>query len=724
MIHQKSALKLLALCILLANQDALASDQVEVLDTISVSAIESAVQLAHNERKDADNSQVIIHAEQLNQFGDQPLGDALRRVVGVSFSGANRAREVQLRGMGSEYVQVLINGRRLLDASSKRSMQLDRIPSSFVEKVEITLSPLAKHEGQGAAGTINVILKKGAANDQTEIGLGAGYLEHNGPVGDLTLFKTLKHNNLTFNFAGGLQVQRRNESQDNWIFDANGQANGGELGVNKRRFEQGNFLPSLEWVINDKNQLNLQLDYLQTTEFRDDISAELNSDQNAVKRFEVEQRERERQNIGLLGEWIHYYSDDTDLQFNLDLQKAKETTTRHAERFKNTGVMDRKRDRSENVDLSSISPSMSVIQRISDHTVEWGAGGRFETRKEKNSAIENDVVKPSDPTRSYKINEDVVHAFAQDTWAFDANQKLTYGLRLENSSTETIDAEHNAQDKKKFVALPSIQYALAFDENKQFRVGVAKTLRRPELRTLVPTVKTESGTVAKPDEAGNPLLNPETIWGVDTGIDYYFHDMKGLLSANAFYRDFDDKIETMLGTESGRWVARPVNAGSAKLTGIELEARIPLDALSLPQMTLWSNATWAKSRLKSKATDEHRAFLEQPEYLFNIGADYFVDAIDTTFGVHYNWNDGYDQSYKLNSGDYTGQMKKGFGRLDLSSKTQLSKNTSLNVSILNLLAKSEKTSLSNYDSAYQLSDLTLAQEDTYRSVYVKLQSRF
>lgn len=65
--------------------------------TISGAPIESAAQQANAERRAASHSKAVIEAEQLNQFGDQPLGDALRRLVGVSFAGANRAREVQLR---------------------------------------------------------------------------------------------------------------------------------------------------------------------------------------------------------------------------------------------------------------------------------------------------------------------------------------------------------------------------------------------------------------------------------------------------------------------------------------------------------------------------------------------------------------------------------------------------------------------------------------------------
>ena len=156
-MHNRNKNALLGL--LLASCSTPLAAQVISLDSMEISSapIENAVQRAHAERREASNSKAVIEAEQLNQFGDQPLGDALRRLVGVSFAGANRAREVQLRGIGPEYAQVLVNGRRILDANSKRSVQLDRIPSSLVERVEIIRSPLASQEGQGAAGTVNII---------------------------------------------------------------------------------------------------------------------------------------------------------------------------------------------------------------------------------------------------------------------------------------------------------------------------------------------------------------------------------------------------------------------------------------------------------------------------------------------------------------------------------------------------------------------------------------
>ena len=131
-------------------------------------------------------------------------------------------------------------------------------------------------------------------------------------------------------------------------------------------------------------------------------------------------------------------------------------------------------------------------------------------------------------------------------------------------------------------------------------------------------------------------------------------------------------------------------------SGLELEARAPLDVLGLPQLTLWSNATAVHTRLKSEATGETRRFLDQPDYLFNAGADYYLASLRTTFGVNYNWNSGYNQKYRLSSGKTAEADQDAVGRVDISARTQLSENTSLNLSVLNLFAQNEDSCSSSW----------------------------
>lgn len=692
--------------------------------TISGAPIESAAQKANAERRASANSKAVIEAEQLNQFGDQPLGDALRRLVGVSFAGANRAREVQLRGIGPEYAQVLVNGRRILDANSKRSVQLDRIPSSLVERVEIIRTPLANQEGQGAAGTVNIVLKQQATHGSGEIGIGAGHMESNGGLGDATAFYSLGNENVTLNLAGGVQLQRRNESKDTLVSNSNGAA-GGELGSNQRRFEQGNFMPSLELRLNPDNRLNFQLDYLKTTEYRDDVAAELETAQNAVRRTEFEDRNRKRTNLGLLSDWTHQWSDNTELLLSLDLQRADEDTTRDAQRYRANGTLDRTRQRGEDIHMTSVSPNFKVKTVVSDHSLEWGGGARRETRSEGNSDVENGTVKPVNAARTYQIREDITHLFAQDTWALPWGDSLTYGLRLEDAHTRTRDAKGAKQQVSELSPLPSLSYLGHLSANTDWRLGLARTLRRPDMRELSPTITSDSGTLARPDAGGNSDLSPESIWGVDLGLDHFLYDQRGLLSANLFYRVFDDKIENVLSQQTnGRWLSTPQNTGKGQASGLELEARLPLDRLGLPQLTLWSNGTAVHTRLKSEATGETRRFLDQPDYLFNAGADYYVAHLKTTFGVNYNWNSGYSQDYRLTSGKTAEGDQDSVVRVDFSARTQLSDSTSLNFSVLNLFAQNEDSRATTLSNSGLLESNSLTEEGTYRTFYVRLQTAF
>ena len=67
-----------------------------------------------------------------------------------------------LRGIGTEYTQVLINGRRVTGGTNDNTVTVDRIPSELVERIEIIRSPSSDIDSQGIGGTLNVILKEGA----------------------------------------------------------------------------------------------------------------------------------------------------------------------------------------------------------------------------------------------------------------------------------------------------------------------------------------------------------------------------------------------------------------------------------------------------------------------------------------------------------------------------------------------------------------------------------
>ena len=70
--------------------------------------------------------------------------------------------EPSLRGIGSEYTQILINGRRVTGGTNDNTVVVDRIPAELVDRVEIIRSPSSDIDSQGVGGTLNIILKEGA----------------------------------------------------------------------------------------------------------------------------------------------------------------------------------------------------------------------------------------------------------------------------------------------------------------------------------------------------------------------------------------------------------------------------------------------------------------------------------------------------------------------------------------------------------------------------------
>jgi len=114
-------------------------------------------------RVDSTAPTLAYDEEYFQRFEPLSVGDMMKRVPGVSFqSDIGEYAEPSLRGIGSEYTQVLINGRRVTGGTNDNSVVVDRIPAELVERVEIIRSPSSDIDSQGIGGTLNIILKEGA----------------------------------------------------------------------------------------------------------------------------------------------------------------------------------------------------------------------------------------------------------------------------------------------------------------------------------------------------------------------------------------------------------------------------------------------------------------------------------------------------------------------------------------------------------------------------------
>jgi outer membrane receptor for ferrienterochelin and colicins len=114
-------------------------------------------------RVDTPSPTLSYDEEFFQRFEPVSVGDMMKRVPGVVFSDdIGEYAAPSLRGIGTEYTQVLINGRRVTGGTNDNTVAVDRIPSELVERIEIIRSPSADIDSQGIGGTLNIILKEGA----------------------------------------------------------------------------------------------------------------------------------------------------------------------------------------------------------------------------------------------------------------------------------------------------------------------------------------------------------------------------------------------------------------------------------------------------------------------------------------------------------------------------------------------------------------------------------
>ena len=695
--------------------------------TVEGDQIASAVKTALEARHAAPNSTVIIEGEQLNQFNDLSVGDAIRRLPGVTFPGVNRSREIKLRGLPGVYTRVLLDGRPLIDGDSGRNMEVDRIPASFIERVEIIRSPVAGMDSQGAAGTINIITKRtfGASGNGGGLTLGGGHVEGYKETGEASAWQGGKVGPLKYFIGGGYQRRLLEESINTYnVFGYTG-SGGSNLQSQKRSFDEYTALSRFEYAHNESNTFIFSPTYMRTEETRTQSDSRYQATAPLyLNRATNEIRNRNRENVGGYFEWAHSFSNTASGRLFFDMQKASETTVRNSTQYTYnaagaiTGTTYPNVNNYVPIDLRRYAPGAAFNTALGAHNIEAGAGLNRLTRREFDRGS---------TTRNYKISEDIFYGYLSDSFAVLGRDKLTAGVRVERSSTDAMNNVGLTRNSSATDVNPSVNYRAPLAENIDFRAGVAKTMRRPDLRDLSPVTTLNGGTYTNPDTRGNADLLPERIWGGDVGADWYLFDRAGLLSFNLFRRQFQDKIETNTVLEGARYVSAPRNAGKGTLDGAEFEARVPLKMLNAPELTLWGNATVLGSELTDPLTQQTRRFSEQPNLLTNVGLDYYHKPWNTTFGINYNRVYGYSQNIASLSGGtpavsvltYTQTEFNALDRIDFSIRTVVSPNITISFSALNLLRPIDRRTITTANAAGVVSTRQITEQASHSTYYLR-----
>ncbi|MFZ9718564.1 MAG: TonB-dependent receptor plug domain-containing protein, partial [Chitinophagaceae bacterium] len=184
---------------------------------------------ALSQQKNSGNITNIISADQMGRFPDANIGDAIRRVPGITMQNdQGEARNIIVRGMGPEFNSVTFNGERIPSAEGdNRRIQMDLIPTDMVQTVEVNKTLTADMDADAIGGSVNLISRP-APNGLRISGTVAGGINpiRNGMIGTANFVIGNRTANKKLGYVVSGSYNRNEFGSDNieavWSKDASG----------------------------------------------------------------------------------------------------------------------------------------------------------------------------------------------------------------------------------------------------------------------------------------------------------------------------------------------------------------------------------------------------------------------------------------------------------------------------------------------------------------------
>ena len=604
------------------------------------------------ERRRSVAGKQIFGREELDRNGDTSLGDVLKRLPGVTIGGRpGRGGDIRMRGLGSGYTQILVNGER-----PPAGFSLDSLSPDQVERVEIMRGPIAERSTRAIAGTINIILRDGYQQKDKQLKL-TDSIEQGRHAPNVSLVVPGKSGNLTWLLTGTLFENRQHDQSETHNVDtrSDGLESKDETVLNEtgRKSRGIHFTPRLSYKFDNGDQLNFQ-PFLMAN--RSDSHSESDLTQNVGMvapsllqppeyNLALQNGHAESTFLRGFGNWVHKISGPTklDVKFGFGTGHSNNDSLRFQydsagnllNRFTDTASI---RDRSFNTGGKYSSPLGK------EHTFAAGWDLEMSHRNETQTSVDkNGNAQFADSGDNLTADTRRAAVFAQDEWDISQQWSGYAGLRWEGIRTTSHRASGDI-DNTSSVLSPLLHavYRIPGHDKDQIRASLTKSYKSPNVQDLVAaTFLSRLNSATAPDRTGNPNLKPELATGFDAAYEHYL-GRAGILSVGGFVRDIDNLIRRTLSLQNTvlgpRWVSTPTNIGHARTKGIELEAKFQLVELiaDAPAIDFRSNYSHFWSDVDGIPGPNNRLDA-QPRQTANVGLDYRMKNVPLTLGGSLNW---------------------------------------------------------------------------------------
>src|ERR1700759_3931247 len=136
------------------------------VESVTVTGYAASLQKATDSKRDSTNFTDSVFAEDIGKFPDTNIAESLNRIPGVTISREidGEGLNIQIRGLGTNFTKVTLNGANVAVASTgaadasnaNREVDLNMFPTELFTQLSVSKSPTADLLEGGAAGNVNL----------------------------------------------------------------------------------------------------------------------------------------------------------------------------------------------------------------------------------------------------------------------------------------------------------------------------------------------------------------------------------------------------------------------------------------------------------------------------------------------------------------------------------------------------------------------------------------
>lgn len=600
---------------------------------------------SYDPRRDDTASRIVVSTEEIKRYGDTSVLDVFKRLPGITVGGGGGrgGGEIRMRGLGSGYTQILINGER-----APAGFDIDQLSPDVIERIEILRAASAEFSTQSIAGTINIVLKRVVRTAQRELRVGVGKSEDaSNPSASLNMSDRLGE----MSYSLGAGVWRYNFDRpapyEETQLDPQGRLTQlrRTAQVDSGSPEGLNITPRLNWTLENGDTLSWQSFVAYN---RNDYHghAVTTTELGAPPLYDVRDMNSDGSNTMLRSDvnWVHNLEQGAKLDLKLGVNGTR-----------NRGNW---REFDENLDqLARDSTVLSATDErglssvgkyttpwLKDHALAMGWDAGYTRREDARAEVEvfplADRELVSD--EGYDASIKRLALYIQDEWNLSKQWSMYAGLRWEGLETTSEGNTFETSTNRASVFSPLAQTLYKIpDSRDQVRLALTRTFKAPSAGNLIPRrFTTPNNSQTEPDYRGNPDLQPELATGIDAAYEHWWAD-KALLSASVSVRRIEDYTRQGLILEDGRWIQTPINDGDALTRSLELEAKFPLSAVmtDVPEIDLRASLARNWSEVDAVPGPDNRLDQQVP-LSATLGVDYKTRDGKLTTGASFAFKNG------------------------------------------------------------------------------------